>query len=550
MPTRGQILLALAILAPGLALLYWHVALKLVRDWAADENYSHGFLIVPIALYLAWERRRGLADAPCQPSAAGLAVIVASVAVLAAGTLGAELFLQRVSLLGVLAGAILFAFGRAPLRILAFPLAFLLLMIPIPAILFNQVAFPLQLLASRFGQATLLALGIPVLREGNIITLADVTLEVAEACSGIRSLVSLLTLAIVYGYFVESRSWARVALALAAIPVAIVANGLRVAGTGVTAHYWGASAAQGFLHTFSGWLVFLLAFVLLFAVQKVIARVGPHRGETPGRQNRQIAKSPTRKMTPRPRPVLRALIVTACFVLAAAGIARASRTEPTPPRESLEQFPMQIAGWQGESAERFDQQTLAVLGVDEYVSRIYSAPGAPPVGLYIGFYRSQRQGDTMHSPLNCLPGAGWEPVRTERVELPVAAWREAPAPAWRKAPALPAGAAPAAGNAPAWRKAPALRTITINRVLIQKGLDRQVVLYWYQSHGRVTASEYWGKIYTVLDAIRLNRTDAAMVRVISPVADAQSPASQAASERAASAFVDALFPLLNRFLPE
>jgi exosortase len=145
-------------------------------------------------------------------------------------------------------------------------------MIPIPAIIFNQIAFPLQLLASRSGEFALGALQIPVLREGNVIMLANTTLEVAEACSGIRSLVSLLTLAIIFGCFAERRRWARFALAAASVPVAILSNGLRVAGTGVAAHYFGAAAAQGFFHTFSGWLLFIVAFGLLFLVQRALAR--------------------------------------------------------------------------------------------------------------------------------------------------------------------------------------------------------------------------------------------------------------------------------------
>lgn len=277
MSRRPIALLALAFAALALAVLFWDVAAKLVNDWSVDENYSHGFLIVPIALYLVWERRTKLAAEPLRPSALGLLVVVGSIAVLAAGILGAELFLTRIALLGTLVGAVLFLAGWTWLRILAFPLAFLLLMVPIPAIIFNQVAFPLQLLASRFGEASLMLAGVPVLREGNVITLSNTSLEVAEACSGIRSLISLLTLAIVYGYLIEQRTWARVALALASIPVAIVANGVRVAGTGIAAHYVGPEAAQGFFHTFSGWLVFVVAFVLLFAVQRLISLVGPRR---------------------------------------------------------------------------------------------------------------------------------------------------------------------------------------------------------------------------------------------------------------------------------
>ena len=256
-------------------LLYWDVLFKLIRDWKTDENYSHGFLIIPIALYLVYERRERLAVAPRRPSMIGLAAILCALGLLVAGTLGAELFLTRISLVIMIAGIVLFLFGPRPLRILAFPIAFLLLMIPLPSIVFNQIAFPLQLIASQFGESTLHLARIPVLREGNVIVLANTTLEVAEACSGIRSLISLLTLGIVLGYFSDSRNWVRLIVALSTIPVAIVANGMRVAGTGVAAYHYGPEAATGFLHTFSGWLVFVFAFAMLFVIQRSIAWLVP-----------------------------------------------------------------------------------------------------------------------------------------------------------------------------------------------------------------------------------------------------------------------------------
>jgi exosortase len=156
-------------------------------------------------------------------------------------------------------------------------------MIPIPAIIFNQIAFPLQLLASRFGEVSLTACQIPVLREGNVINLANTSLEVAEACSGIRSLISLLTLGIVYGYFADSRVWVRVILALGTIPIAIAANGIRVAGTGIAAHYYGPEAAQGFFHTFSGWIIFVAAFIMMFIFYRVIALIAPVRKKADGK---------------------------------------------------------------------------------------------------------------------------------------------------------------------------------------------------------------------------------------------------------------------------
>src|SRR6266705_1139573 len=260
MKTTPRSLVCIGLVFGSMLLLYRDVLWRLVDAWTNDGNYSHGFLIIPLAAYLAWERRTELASARHQPSILGLIVVAGSLAVLAVGVLGAELFLTRISLVGTLAGTALFLLGWTHLRILAFPLAMLLLMIPIPAIIFNQIAFPLQLLASQFGEGVLTSTQIPVLREGNVLILANTTLEVAEACSGIRTLISLLTLGIVFGYFADSRGWVRTSIALSTIPVAIVANGLRVAGTGIAAQVYGPAAAEGFFHEFSGWVVFVVAF--------------------------------------------------------------------------------------------------------------------------------------------------------------------------------------------------------------------------------------------------------------------------------------------------
>jgi exosortase len=264
-----------ALIGAGFGLLYWRVLATLAEAWWTDDNYSHGFLIVPIALYLAWERRKLFAAAPRRPSSWGLAAVIGSLVVLAGGILGAELFLTRISIIGTLVGVVLFLYGWTALGVLAFPIAFLVLMIPLPAIIFNQIAFPLQLLASRVGESTLATFDIPVLREGNVLILANTSLEVAEACSGIRSLVSLLTLGVVFGYFADPRGWVRTAIALSTIPVAIVANAARVAGTGIAASRFGPEAAEGFLHQFAGWAMFLVAFAMMALLQRLIVWLFP-----------------------------------------------------------------------------------------------------------------------------------------------------------------------------------------------------------------------------------------------------------------------------------
>jgi exosortase len=270
-------LVAIGLVLVALVLVYWSVIRGLVDAWSTDDNYSHGFFIVPLAVYFAWERRAAIANAPVRPSLFGALVVAGSLFLLVAGLLGAELFLSRVSIIGAIAGAILFLFGWSMLRIVFFPLAFLLLMVPLPAIIFNKIAFPLQLLASHVGEYSVRSMDIPILREGNVLILANATLEVAEACSGIRSLVSLFTLGIVFGYFVDNRTWVRAAIALSAIPVAILANGLRVASAGVAAHNYGTAGVEGLFHEFSGWVVFIVAFLMMLALQRLLHRFTPPR---------------------------------------------------------------------------------------------------------------------------------------------------------------------------------------------------------------------------------------------------------------------------------
>ncbi len=211
--------------------------------------------------------------------------------------------------------------------------------------------------------------------------------------------------------------------------------------------------------------------------------------------------------------IARIVVLTLCLSLSAVFIAKASKTEQIPSREPLRNLPMTIGTWHGYDDDPFAPEILAVLGVDEYTNRFYVA-NRDSVGLYIGYYESQRQGDTIHSPLNCLPGSGWEPLSKTYLAIPVGQDQN----------------------------------ITVNRYVIQKGLDRQVVLYWYQSHGRVIANEYRSKVLMVYDAVRLNRTDAALVRVVSPLRSSGPAAEAEASDRAVD-FVKSMFPLLDRYLP-
>ena len=329
------------LIAAALSFVYAAVLVKLAGQWWTDENYSHGLLVPFIIGYILWAERARLGDAPKRPALWwGGACVVVAFLTLWAGTAGAELYLQRTSLVLMLAGVVLYFWGGRVLRLALVPLVLLLLAIPIPAIIFNQIAFPLQLFASRCAVAVMRLMDIPVLREGNVIELMPLgarttkKLEVVEACSGIRSLMTLVTLAVVFAYFTHPRDehtqrgrfgwlksygfWRSTVIVLAAVPIAIVTNAARVSGTGILARYYGTEIADGFFHEFSGWVVYIVAFLLLFAVgslldlitrRKTKGKGGTHRrkteagttAEAPPAQTEAvlIEKEPT-TVTPRP----------------------------------------------------------------------------------------------------------------------------------------------------------------------------------------------------------------------------------------------------------
>lgn len=279
---------------------YAAVLVKLSRDWWADENYSHGLLVPFIIGYILWSQRDKFAAEPARPSVllGGLAVAF-SLFALWTGVAGAELYTQRMSLVLLIAGTVVYFGGLRFLKLILVPLGLLILAIPIPAIIFNKIAFPLQLFASRCAVWSMSMLGIPVLRQGNIIELKPLNsfdtkkLEVVEACSGIRSLMTLMTLAVVFAYFTYPRSndsggphgkfgwlrsygfWRSVIIVLSAVPIAILTNASRVSGTGILSHYYGTGVADGFFHSFSGWAIYVVAFLLLFLVGWIVDRFRP-----------------------------------------------------------------------------------------------------------------------------------------------------------------------------------------------------------------------------------------------------------------------------------
>ncbi len=266
----NQVTIAAGLLSALIIILYAPVFGLMARQWWEDPNWSHGFLVPVFSGFVLWrERRRWLGTANVG-SWLGLAGVGSAVALLVAGTLAAELFTTRFSFVLLLASLVVYLAGWRTLRAMAFPLGYLMLMIPWPGVIYAEVTLPLQFLASRWAAAALAAVHIPVLREGNLLILANYTLEVAQACSGIRSLVSLVTVAVAYAYLAEKRTWMRTALVALMVPIAVASNALRIFGTGVLTAEISPRLARGFFHEFSGWLIFLTAATLMLAVHGLL----------------------------------------------------------------------------------------------------------------------------------------------------------------------------------------------------------------------------------------------------------------------------------------
>jgi exosortase len=263
--------IALGWFAALLALCYWPVLTRLASQWYDDEDMGHGFFVPILAAYIAWQKLPEFLAEPAKPNWLGLALVAYSGLQLCFATLGAELFLARTAIVLSIIGAVLFLGGTKRLRVMAFPLFLLFFMVPIPAILYNQITLPLQKLASRSAEWALTLIDIPVLREGNILELAGERLSVAEACSGIRSLLSLSFLSLVYGYFFESKTWLRVVVFVATAPIAMVANASRVTLTGILSN-WRPELAHGFFHSAEGWVIFMVALVILVLFHQFVNR--------------------------------------------------------------------------------------------------------------------------------------------------------------------------------------------------------------------------------------------------------------------------------------
>lgn len=509
---------ALTLVGLCAAALGFHAGLgKMVDVWVGKEEYSHAILVPLIVAFLVWQRRPLLQRMGFEGSWWGFAIVALGSALQVLGRLATLYVVQQYALLLVVYGIVLALAGWRVVKRLGMPLLLLLSMVPLPEFLLKNVSAELQLLSSQLGVWFLRVAGVSVLLEGNVIDLGSYKLEVAEACSGLRYLFPLMTLGLILAYFFQAATWKRAFVFLSSIPVTIVMNSLRVALIGVMVDRWGPAMAQGFLHDFEGWAVFMASIgMLLLEIRLLSMLTGDRR---PWRQMLGLNLPPpappgARQLTTLPSAALIAsAVLLAVFTLAT--LLLPERRPIVPARSALMEFPLQLEQWSGRRMP-LEQVYLNQLQLDDYLVADFSAVNPPdPVNLYIAWYNSQAAGESAHSPRTCIPGGGWR--ITEFSQRAVDGVR-------------------IAGT-----------SLRVNRALIEYGTQRQLVYYWFQQRGRAITSEYLLKWYLLRDSITRNRTDGALVRLTVPLRGGEQAQD---GDRQLQQFVAALAPRLENFIPD
>jgi exosortase D (VPLPA-CTERM-specific) len=485
---------------------YRDALFELVRRWATQEEYSHGFLIPLITAWLLWSRRKALHASIGRPAWTGVALVALALAMHFTGQLSAIFLLSQVAFIITLFGIALAYGGFGLFRKAFWPIAFLAFAIPLPYFIDAALSLQLQLISSRLGVFLIRLLDIPVLLDGNIVDLGTYKLQVVDACSGLRYLFPLLSLSFFAAYIFRAPPWQRVTVLLSCAPITVIMNGVRIGLIGMTVDRWGPRMAEGALHLFEGWVIFVACAALLATEMYLLSRLtGRGFSVTPPEQFEVGDSSrPHRAMQLRSRPLAACLSLIVLLALASPLIAH--RPENTPARSRFVSFPDALDNWRGR-ASTLEPQVEQTLALDDYILSDYVAPGGEPVNLYVAYYASQRLGESPHSPLVCIPGSGWLITHFERTRLD---------------PSHP-----------------------FNRAIVEQNGQRQLVYYWYDERGRQIANEYLSKAYLLYDALTRNRSDGALVRLTTIIRPSEFESDADARLRL---FIHALMPQLRQYL--
>jgi exosortase D (VPLPA-CTERM-specific) len=508
-------LLGWAVLAGALVLAYVpfaRVINGLLEVWNREPEYSHAILIPFLSLFLVWRDRAALMQMPFRGSWLGVGLTLLGVLLWGVAELSTIFVIEQYAFLVVLYGLVLALAGGRVFRRLWMPLLMLAFVIPLPAFFANSLSLQLQLLSSSIGVDVIRLFGISVYLDGNVIDLGTFKLQVAEACNGLRYLYPLMTLAFMLAYMFRAAPWKRLLLFLASIPVAVLMNSLRIGLIGVTVEYWGVRMAEGVLHDFEGWVVFMISIAMLLLLAAALVRIGQPRARLRDALMLDAGPAPARATVRRwrelPRPFLVATAVAA-FATALTFL-MPDRPELSPGRQSFAEFPLRLAGWRGVRSP-LDPVYQDALKLNDYLLTDYYRADGDPVNVWIAYYDSQRKGQSAHSPRSCLPAGGWEFASLETRRL-----------------AIPGG------------------TLRVNRGVIAHGADRQLVYYWFQQRGRVVTNEYAVKWYIFWDALTRNRSDGALVRLITPLPRGM---PEVDADRELTRFAATLFAVLPRYIP-
>jgi exosortase D (VPLPA-CTERM-specific) len=479
--------------------------------WQLRPEWSHGVLLPLITVFLVWQQRDRLERLPFVGSWWGVVGVLAAGALWCVGELAGVYTIDQYAFVLSIAGLVLALTGWRAFALLRGPLVILFLMVPMPAFFMSNLSLKLQVLSSHLGVLFVRLFGISVFVEGNVIDLGAYKLQVAEACDGLRYLLPLMTIGFIMAYFYRAAMWKRVAIVLSSIPLTILMNSIRIGVIGVTVEYWGIEMAEGFLHEFQGWLVFMITSAMMFG--EIVALSGK------GVAWRDLLSIDLPPPTPRGAMIQRRNLPAPLFVAAAVLVAQLwaasllpQRPEIIPSRSAFTQFPTTLQGRNAHPVT-MEQVYADALKLDDYLLADYVGATRPPVNLYIAYYNSQRKGESVHSPRSCLPGGGWQMREFGQHEFPGVSYN---------------------GHA-----------LRVNRAVIELGDQRELVYYWFVQRGRIITNEFVVKWYLFWDALTRQRTDGALVRLVEPLRRGESTAQ---ADMDLGAFAEAVSEPMPQFV--
>ena len=473
---------ALIICVALMGVLFYDGLELMVTWWTTREEYGHGFMIPLITAFLIWQRKDKLENIDFTGSWTGVILVLFGIFVFFLSELASIYTISQYAFLITLYGIALSLMGRTGFRVILAPLIILFFMIPLPNFIFNDLSAQLQLISSQLGVAVIRLFGISVYLEGNVIDLGVYKLQVVEACSGLNYLFPLMTLGFISAYFFTGALWKKVIIFLSTIPITIFMNSLRIGLIGVAVEYWGVEMAEGILHDFEGWVVFMACTAILVFEMWVLARIGDNKLPLREAFGVDFPEPPSEHALVRSRTATKTFIVSMIIIVIAVPIVfmLEKRTEIIPDRKLFAEFPLKIEEWTGKH-DVLEQIYIDKLKLTDYALLNYRKDGELPINFYSAYYASQRKESTTHSPRACLPGGGWRIESSNRVTLDDITISSIP--------------------------------LVVNRFVIEKQGVRQLVYYWFKQRDRIVNNEQMIKFYFFIDSIQKQRTDGALIRL-------------------------------------